>query len=71
MQDYIDTFEELFTRLAWIKSETLEGLPVEMVLASFDDNNKSLFGKVIASTQSHPDNSDWYTTTSRLLKEHS
>lgn len=71
MQDYIDMFGELFTRLAWTKSETLEDLPVAMVPASFDDNNKSLFGKVIASTQSHPNNSDWYTTTSRLLEEHS
>ena len=70
MQDYIDTFEELFNRLASMKSEIPEYLQVAVVLASFGDKHKSPFGHVIASMQSVHESVDWETTTARLLQEY-
>ena len=70
MQDYVDTFEEIFNRLAAMQSEIAEDLQVAMLLASFGDKSKSLFGYLIASMQAVQESLDWETATANLIQEY-
>ena len=70
MQDYIDSFEEIFNRLAAMKSDIGEDLQVTIILASFRDNNKSPFEHVISSLQTIQEKLDWQTATASLLQEY-
>lgn len=71
MQDHIDSFEEIFNRLAGMKSDSGEDLQVAMVLASpFGDKNISAFGHVIDSLQTIQEMLDWQTATVSLLQEY-
>ena len=70
MQDYVDTFEEIFNRLAAMQSEIAEDLQVAMLLASFGDKSKSPFGYLIASMQAVQESLDWETATVNLIQEY-
>ena len=58
MQDYVDAFKEILNRLTAMKSEIAEDLQVAMLLASFGDKNKSIFGYSIAALQTSQDELD-------------
>ena len=51
MQEYVDSFEEIFNRLAAMDSIVSEDFQVAMLLASFGDKNRSQFGFAISSLQ--------------------
>ena len=70
MQDYDDLFEEIFNRLAAMKSEIAEDLQVAMLLPSFGDKKQSAFGHTIASLQTLQEKRDWETATAMWLQEH-
>lgn len=69
MEDYIDSFEEIFNRLAAMDNMFAEDLQVAMLLASFGDKKTSPFGHVLASLRTRQEDLDWETTTSTLLQE--
>ena len=68
MSDYIDTFEEVFNRLAGMDSAVNEDMQVAMLLASFGDKARSPYGHVISSMQTVDVNLTWEIVTSRLLQ---
>ena len=70
MQDYVDSYEEIFNRLAAINREVAEDLEVAILLAPLGDKNRLTFGHAIASLQSMQENLDWETATAVLLQEY-
>ena len=70
MAEYISEFEDIFNRLEGMESEVEESIQVAMLLASFGDKNKSLFGHAVATLQSSSTELKWETATSRLLQEY-
>ena len=58
LQDYFDAYEAIFNRQAAMKSDVAEDLQVVMLLASFGDKSRSLFGHSISTLQSIQDNLD-------------
>lgn len=70
MEDYVDSYEEIFNCLSAIESKVADDMQVAMLLASFGDEKTSTFGHVLASHQSRQEKLDWETTTSILLQEY-
>lgn len=70
MSDYIDQFEEVFSRLDGMKSIIQEKVPVVKLLASFGDKVNSPFGHVILSVKTVSDSLSWERVTARLLQEY-
>ena len=69
MPQYIDTFEEIFNRLASMDCKITEDLQVAMLLASFGDKNKSPYGQVVARLQTVTEILTWESASARLLQE--
>lgn len=70
MQDYINSFEDIFNRLASMRSEIAEEMQVSMLLTSFGDENKSQFGHTISSIQNSSGTITWERATAKLLQEY-
>lgn len=70
MLDHVESFEEIFNRLAAINGMVAEDLQVARLLASFRDKNRSQFGFAIPSLQMIQENLDWETTTATLIQEY-
>ena len=70
MGDHVDSFEEIFNRLAGMDSTVSEELQVSIFLSSFGDLNQSRFGHAISSLQNIQDSFSWETATSRLLQSY-
>lgn len=69
MSDFVDSFEEIFNRLAAMNSLIDDSMQVAMSLASFGDRSQSPYGQVIALLQTMGGDLTWETVTSRLLQE--
>ena len=67
--DFVDTFEEIFNRLA-VEGEISQEMQIAMLLASFGDKTKSPYGHIVASLQSVQESLSWETVTARLLQEY-
>ena len=70
LQDYVDSYEEIFNHIAAMNSKVADDVQVAMLLASFGDKNRSTFGIAIASLQSMQESFDWETATAVLLQEY-
>ena len=70
VQDYVDSFEEIFNRLAAMDSPVSDDMLVAMLFALFGDKRKSPFGHVISSLQTIQNKIDWETATARLIQEY-
>lgn len=70
MSDYVDGFEDIFTRLAGMDATLTEDVQVAVFLESFGDKTRSTYGQVIASLQTVADTLTWEIATSRLLQEY-
>ena len=70
MPQYIDTFEEIFNRLAGMNCPIAEELQVAMLLASFGDKSKSPYGQVVASLQTVNETLSWESVSACLLQEY-
>lgn len=68
MGDYVDSFEDIFNRLAGMNSPISEELQVAMFLSSLGDLNRSKFGHTISALQNVQDKLSWETAIARLLQ---
>lgn len=67
IQDYVDSFEQAFSRLEAMGSKVKDNLEVALLLASLGDRMYSQFGPVIASLQTRAGMLNWNTVTSVLI----
>ena len=66
--DYIDSFDEIFNRLAGMGSLIAEDMQIALFLSSFGDPGRSRYGHIVTSFQTLHDDLSWKTVTAPLLQ---
>lgn len=69
MTDFVDEFEEIFSRLDGNGCSLPENIQVPMFLSSFGEKNQSSYGPIVAALQTAAGDLNWEIVTARMLQE--